>query len=533
MGYEARQRLNLTVSQEGEPARILPPSASMDTRQGTRLRKSQSPLLALASRASGLSQQSNPPVSRAHSTDTRRLQSASIQLNPSRSNQEQETEKLKAALKQAQSARSSLKAEVHQLETSLEQSLTNQSSLKRDYKKRLARAASTESSLREEIEKLTASLTRSTSNAASLKQDVKTQRSSLARAASTEASLRQEIEKLTASLTRSTSSEGSLKREVKNQRSSLEQAAATELSLKRKIDELKESRTQSRSTISQLKEDNKVLKTTLAHALTSERDMRTSARETREELETVETSLRVVIDALRLELEIKSGGNKGGKAASRVQQTIQEKVRTVEDAIALKQPHELPEGSSDIHILLDDLALQSLAIDGPNPMPHSTSDAFGSRLLPEFNALERATKGLQQAVNSEVRNAYTGKCLSTRCLVPQRTPNVARNLRLLVVLWESSGVEELLSSVTSILSDATTMKGDEDCAICTDPLLPGRKIVVEGCGHTTCKGCLREYIGARLGERVWPVRCPICMAEGGPGRKLQGKTVLPLAPVIT
>ena len=486
----------------------------MDTPQGSRLRKAQSPLQGLASRALALPRQTTPPLNPVRSTVTRRLQSASIESN--RSNQEQETERLRANLKQALSSGSSLKAEVYQLETSLEEALSNHSSLKRDYKKRLARATSTEVSLRQEIETLTESLTRSTSNEASLKREAKAQRSRLARAASTELSLRQEIETLT-------SKEASLKRDVKAQRSLFEQAASTELSLRRKIDELKESLARNTSAISKLKEDNKALKTTFTHVLTSERDMRNSAQEAREEWEMVEKSLREDIDALRLELKKTSNDIKGKKVASRVQQTIQEKVRTVEDAIALKQPHTPLDGSSDIHILLDDLALQSLATDGPSPTPHSTSDAFGSRLLPEFTALERATKGLQQAVNNELRNAYASKYLSSRCLIPQRSASVARNLRLLVVLWESSGVEELLSSVTSILSDATPTMGGEDCAICTDPLLPEHKIVVEGCGHAMCKGCLREYIGARLGEKVWPVRCPMCMAEGTPEKRDQGK----------
>jgi len=506
----------------------------MDTPQGTRLRKSPSTL-----RAQQSTEGHSLPLT--HANLAKLHKPASIRSN--RSNQEQEIEKLKATLKQVRSSAASLKAEVRQLETSLEQSLANQSSLKRDHKKRLARAASTETSLREEIEKLRTSLTRSASNEASLKREVKTQRSLLERAAATESSRRQEIEKLAASVICSASNEASLKREVRAQRSLLEQAASTELSLKRKIDELKESKLKIdelkgslagyASTISKLREDKKVIKTSFTHALTSERDMRTSARETREEWEKVEKSLRAEIAALRVALGITGNDRKGGEVASGVQRTIEEEVGPIEGAIALKQPHTPLEGSSDVHVLLDDLALQCLAAGNPNPTPHSIADEFGSRLLPEFTALERATKGLQQAVNSELRNAYTGKCLSTRCLIPQRSSNVARNLRLLVILWETSGAVELMSSVASILSDTTATTDGEDCPICTDTLLPEHKIAIEGCGHAMCKGCLREYIGARLGERVWPVQCPICMANSGPERRAQGNTVLMLAPVIT
>ena len=503
----------------------------MDTLQAARLRKSKSPLLALASSVVGTPQQTTERrLTRAHSVEPRHQQSPSIRSN--RLNQEQETERLKATLKQARASEKSLKAEVDRLE----QSLASESSLKRDYKRRLAR---TEVDLRQEIETLQASLTRSTSKVASLKQEIKTQQSRLTEAASTELSLKREIRTQRASLAEAASTELSLKREIKTQKSRLAGAASTESSLKESlvrnasiVSKLRENNTALKATVSKLKEDNKVLKTALTHALTSEHDMRTSARETREEWEKVEKSFREEIGALKHGLEITGNDIKGEKAASRVQQAIQESVRTHEDTIALKQPHKPLEGSSDIHILLDDLALQSLAIGGPNPTPHWTSDAFGSRLLPEFTALERATQGLQQAVNSELRAAYIGKCWSSRCVIPQRSANVARNLRLLVVLWEASGVEELLGSVTSILSDTAPTIGGEDCAICTDPIEPEDKIVVERCGHAMCKECLREYIGARLGEKVWPVRCPICMAEGGPGRRVQSKTVLALAPVI-
>ena len=592
----------------------------MNTLHDTRTRKSKSPLLALASRAFGARQQTaesrSPPYSRAQSRFTSLFEPLDYRF---------------ASIQPNRSSEASLKAEVDRLEASLQESLANQRSLERDYRERLAHTASIEVTLRQEIETLQASLTRCLSNGVTLNREFKARRS---QAVYTEFSLRQEIDKLKkslvqgaelkkkietlqASLTRSTSNEVSFKREITALRS---QAASTELSLRQEIDELKESLVRGSPIVSKLKEDNEVLKTTFTHVLTSERAMRTSARETREEWEKVEKSLRAEICTLKFALDTGGGpqslgtrsmssfyqplppvqrtprfgletegglqypGTRSmtpfdqpfpsvprtprfsletesdlqyphirsmsslvqhfprvqrtpkfgleGKVASRVPQTLEEMVRSDEDTIALKQPHKPLEGSSDIHILIDGLALQSLAVGGPNPAPHWTSDAFRNRLLPEVTALERATQGLQQAVNSEIRTAYTGKCRSSHGIIPQRSANVARNLRLLVVLWEASRVEELLGSLTSILSDTTPKIGGEDCAICTDPLLPEERIVVEGCGHAMCKGCLREYIGARLGEKVWPVRCPICMAEGGRERKVQSKTVLTLAPVI-
>ena len=141
---------------DSQPACILLPSTSMDTRHGTQSRKSKFSLL--ASRALGV------PRSRAHSVKPRHHQSASTQSN--RSNQEQETER---KLKQALSSEASLKAELARLETSLEESLANRSSLQRDYKKQLAHTEFIEMIYRQDVETLQASLTRSTSKRASLK----------------------------------------------------------------------------------------------------------------------------------------------------------------------------------------------------------------------------------------------------------------------------------------------------------------------------------------------------------------------------
>lgn len=388
----------------------------------------------------------------------------------------------------------------------------------------LEEAASTQSSLKQEIESLKASLAQTTANETTLKQENDKHQKHLARTESIERSLRGEIETLKESLTQ-------LQRERNHQRV---QARSAQLVFSRVMRELDESHTQ---TASKLREEIEVLKTTLTHALTSEREMRTSARETRERWEKVEKSLREKIDALGVGPKTIHSvlKGKGKMVASGVRKTVQDRTRTVEtNTTTRKQPRKPLEGSSGIHILLDDLALQSLAKDAQGSTPHSISDAFGNRLLPEFAALERATEGLQQAVNSEVRVAYSRKWSpSSPASVPQSSTSVARNLRLLVVLWEANGVKELLGSLTSILEDVAPKMESEDCAICTDEISPEHRIMVEGCGHAMCKACLREYIAAKLGEKVWPLRCPICMAVGGREGRTQGMLILTFALVVT
>ena len=153
----------------------------------------------------------------------------------------------------------------------------------------------------------------------------------------------------------------------------------------------------------------------------------------------------------------------------------------------------------------------------------SSPGVFGANVIPELAAVERAAEGLQRAVNSELRHVYASRPSDLPTIPLRNNASLARNLRLLVVLWEGKSVEGLVNTLASKLEDVnpTTSMSAGDCLICTEQFSPEDMIKVEGCGHVTCKGCLQEYIGARLEERVWPVLCPICMAASGPGRRAQ------------
>lgn len=148
-------------------------------------------------------------------------------------------------------------------------------------------------------------------------------------------------------------------------------------------------------------------------------------------------------------------------------------------------------------------------------------DTFGANLIPELAAVERAAEGLQQAVNSELRRVYVRSPSDSPSFPLTNNAPMARNLQLLVVLWEAKSVEGLLTSLASKLEGPkpTNLTSAGDCPICTEHCSPKYMAMVEGCGHAMCKGCLRDYIGARMGERIWPVLCPICMAENEPGRR--------------
>lgn len=61
------------------------------------------------------------------------------------------------------------------------------------------------------------------------------------------------------------------------------------------------------------------------------------------------------------------------------------------------------------------------------------------------------------------------------------------------------------------------------CQICLDEEPLDESVVVQSCGHSFGRECMRSYILSRLDERRFPIPCPCCSAadEAGsnPGRK--------------
>ena len=184
------------------------------------------------------------------------------------------------------------------------------------------------------------------------------------------------------------------------------------------------------------------------------------------------------------------------------------------------------EGSSDVQVIFDGLALQRLERADSTSIVLGTAgaSAFKRRLAPELAALERATTGLQQALNNEIRSAYAkvASCPPNPVHIPRSNFRSARDFHLLVVLWEAGEMEQLKETVTSIIGKCTPKPDWADCPICTERCHTGLMLTVEGCEHMVCKGCFQEYLKVKLREKVWPVLCPICMTGSEPGRRRQG-----------
>lgn len=54
------------------------------------------------------------------------------------------------------------------------------------------------------------------------------------------------------------------------------------------------------------------------------------------------------------------------------------------------------------------------------------------------------------------------------------------------------------------------------CEICLDEHLEDSAAQITQCRHLFCRDCVREHIRSKLGEHLFPILCPICVAEKGP-----------------
>jgi hypothetical protein len=61
-----------------------------------------------------------------------------------------------------------------------------------------------------------------------------------------------------------------------------------------------------------------------------------------------------------------------------------------------------------------------------------------------------------------------------------------------------------------------------ECGICLDEHLEDSAAQISQCRHMFCRDCIREHIRSKLKEHLFPILCPICVAEKGssdPGGK--------------
>jgi hypothetical protein len=63
-----------------------------------------------------------------------------------------------------------------------------------------------------------------------------------------------------------------------------------------------------------------------------------------------------------------------------------------------------------------------------------------------------------------------------------------------------------------------------ECGICMDEMRTDSIAIIDSCGHTFCRECLRGHVTVRLDEHRFPILCPTCTACKGKGKGKTGGT---------
>ncbi|KAF8967706.1 hypothetical protein BDZ97DRAFT_1802896 [Flammula alnicola] len=79
-------------------------------------------------------------------------------------------------------------------------------------------------------------------------------------------------------------------------------------------------------------------------------------------------------------------------------------------------------------------------------------------------------------------------------------------------------MEELLEPLSRVYIDAL-------CGVCGDRIEGSEAFSIPNCGHVFCKDCLRSYILVKLGERQYPIACPVCLADRTPDNHVEDEII--------
>jgi len=67
-------------------------------------------------------------------------------------------------------------------------------------------------------------------------------------------------------------------------------------------------------------------------------------------------------------------------------------------------------------------------------------------------------------------------------------------------------------------------RGWFECGICMEEMPMDSIAIIDSCGHSFCRECLRRHVAARLDEHRFPILCPTCTAGKGKGKGKTGGT---------
>ena len=63
-----------------------------------------------------------------------------------------------------------------------------------------------------------------------------------------------------------------------------------------------------------------------------------------------------------------------------------------------------------------------------------------------------------------------------------------------------------------LIQEATRFKSF-DCVVCMEKYPEDFSAPVRSCGHVLCRNCMKEHVLAQVDQAVWPVLCPLCVAD--------------------
>ena len=52
-----------------------------------------------------------------------------------------------------------------------------------------------------------------------------------------------------------------------------------------------------------------------------------------------------------------------------------------------------------------------------------------------------------------------------------------------------------------------------DCAVCIEKYPEDYSAPIRSCGHVLCRECMKEHVKSQVNQALWPVRCPMCVAD--------------------
>jgi len=52
-----------------------------------------------------------------------------------------------------------------------------------------------------------------------------------------------------------------------------------------------------------------------------------------------------------------------------------------------------------------------------------------------------------------------------------------------------------------------------DCAICIEKYSVDFSARIASCRHVLCRTCMRQHVQSQVGQAIWPIRCPVCVAD--------------------